>query len=147
LVRHEVSAVRAAVVDLLHRGDLLAQGTKDADPYVRRRALIRWAQLDPEAARPTLTRAVRDDDAGVRRAACAVLAGQSEEAGISALLAAADDTDASVRTAAMRALPKELGRRLVPVIHGDARQRRAVVHALRAERRRFRRQETASNAR
>ena len=116
-----VTALRAAV--------------EDGDPYVRRRALLRWVQLEPDSAGAVVTRSIHDADAGVRRTACAALAGYPGAAGVTALLCAADDADESVRRAALRALPPDLRRRLASALRGDAATRRAALESVRAERR------------
>ena len=144
---HDDASVRAAAMDAAWAPEILAQGVRDTDPYVRRRALIRWIRLDPSGRAAGVTRAVRDPDPGVRRTACAALSGHTHEAAVMALLHAVDDPDASVRAAAVRALPVPLRHRLTDAIVAEPSRRRAALNGIRAERRSRATQERSLNAR
>ena len=143
----ESAAVRVAALEATQSTEKLARAAQDADPFVRRRALMRWLKVDPDGAATYLTRAVHDRDAGVRRAACAALAGRDDAACIAALLSAADDPDPGVRAAAVRALPIRLRARLSPTIQADPGHRRSALNAIRAERRARVGKERSSNGR
>ena len=139
--------VRAAAIDVTRGSDVVALATEDANPYVRRRALIRYVQVEPSQAQARLTRAVHDADPGVRRTACAALAGRPDASGVQALLTAADDPDAGVRAAAIRALPPDLRRRLSESVIGHPTRRRTALNAIRAERRALVKLETSPHGR
>ena len=127
--------VRAAAIDVARRTETVARATDDGNPYVRRRALMRYLQVDAMAARPRLAQAIHDEDPGVRRTACAALAGHDHPSGVQALLTAADDPDVGVRAAAVRALPSDVRGRLPDAVCGNPALRRTVLNAIRAERR------------
>ena len=134
-LRHDNPTVRATALNTTSAVALLEECAADPDPYVRRRALIRWAQLAPDEARGGLTKAIHDDDPGVRRAACAALAGHAPTSAVMALLYAVDDPDPAVRNAAVRSLPADIRRQLNPGVLADPGLRRAALNAIRIERR------------
>ena len=147
-VQHTNPTVRATALDAVSAVSCLQQGAQDPDPYVRRRALIRWTQLAPNSVGSGLTRAVHDPDPGVRRTACAALAGHSTSTStVTALLYAVDDPDPAVRTAAVRSLPPELRNRLSAAVVADPGLRRAALNVIRMERRTRASLESSSHAR
>ena len=134
-LQHDNPTVRATALNTTSAVALVEQCAADSDPYVRRRALIRWAQLAPDSARSGLTKAIHDADPGVRRAACAALAGHEPTSAIMALLYAVDDPDPAVRHAAVRSLPSDIRGRLTPTVLADPGLRRAALNAIRMQRR------------
>lgn len=110
---------------------------EDADPGVRRLALIELADLELPEALPLLIAALRGDpDPGVRGEAARLLEAWEEDAVVDALCAALADPVPAVADAAAQSLGElkepAAGRRLLPWLgHADAFVRASVLRALR----------------
>ncbi len=115
----------------------LSPRLEDADPGVRRLALIELADLELPEALPLLIAALRGDpDPGVRGEAARLLEAWEEDAVVDALCAALADPLPAVADAAAQSLGElkepAVGRRLLPWLgHADAFVRASVLRALR----------------
>ncbi|CEI21040.1 hypothetical protein PAMH19_5762 [Pseudomonas aeruginosa] len=115
----------------------LSPRLEDADPGVRRLALIELADLELPEALPLLVAALRGDpDPGVRGEAARLLEAWEEDAVEDALCAALADPLPAVAEAAGQSLGEHkepaAGRRLLPWLgHADAFVRASVLRALR----------------
>ncbi|MCS9217910.1 HEAT repeat domain-containing protein, partial [Pseudomonas aeruginosa] len=115
----------------------LSPRLEDADPGVRRLALIELADLELPEALPLLVAALRGDpDPGVRGEAARLLEAWEEDAVVDALCAALADPVPAVADAAAQSLGElkepAVGRRLLPWLgHADAFVRASVLRALR----------------
>ncbi|HFK2006889.1 TPA: HEAT repeat domain-containing protein, partial [Pseudomonas aeruginosa] len=115
----------------------LSPRLEDADPGVRRLALIELADLELPEALPLLVAALRDDpDPGVRGEAARLLEAWEEDAVVDALCVALADPVPAVADAAAQSLGElkepAAGRRLLPWLeHADAFVRASVLRALR----------------
>ncbi|NPY56829.1 HEAT repeat domain-containing protein, partial [Pseudomonas aeruginosa] len=115
----------------------LSPRLEDADPGVRRLALIELADLELPEALPLLIAALRGDpDPGVRGEAARLLEAWEEDAVVDALCAALADPVPAVADAAAQSLGElkepAAGRRLLPWLgHADAFVRASVLRALR----------------
>ncbi|HHG5557356.1 TPA: HEAT repeat domain-containing protein, partial [Pseudomonas aeruginosa] len=115
----------------------LSPRLEDADPGVRRLALIELADLELPEALPLLVAALRGDpDPGVRGEAARLLEAWEEDAVVDALCAALTDPLPAVAEAAAQSLGElkepAAGRRLLPWLgHADAFVRASVLRALR----------------
>lgn len=115
----------------------LSPRLEDADPGVRRLALIELADLELPEALPLLVAALRSDpDPGVRGEAARLLEAWEEDAVVDALCAALADPVPAVADAAAQSLGElkepAAGRRLLPWLgHADAFVRASVLRALR----------------
>ncbi len=115
----------------------LSPRLEDADPGVRRLALIELADLELPEALPLLVAALRGDpDPGVRGEAARLLEAWEEDAVVDALCAALADPVPAVADAAAQSLGElkepAAGRRLLPWLgHADAFVRASVLRALR----------------
>lgn len=115
----------------------LSPRLEDADPGVRRLALIELADLELPEALPLLVAALRGDpDPGVRGEAARLLEAWEEDAVVDALCAALADPLPAVAEAAAQSLGElkepAAGRRLLPWLeHADAFVRASVLRALR----------------
>lgn len=115
----------------------LSPRLEDADPGVRRLALIELADLELPEALPLLVAALRGDpDPGVRGEAARLLEAWEEDAVVDALCAALADPLPAVAEAAAQSLGElkepAAGRRLLPWLeHADSFVRASVLRALR----------------
>lgn len=117
--------------------NILLSHLRDADPGVRRIALIKLVDLEEEKALPLLIDALgHDADAAVRMEAAALLEGWDDTTVVTALCSALTDPITDVRERAAHSLGELKNARagtllLDWVIHEDAFVRTAVWHALR----------------
>ncbi|MEQ8979684.1 MAG: HEAT repeat domain-containing protein [Deltaproteobacteria bacterium] len=112
---------------------LLRAALADADPRVRRRAVLAasgTSSFDPVGV---LLGAMDDEDAGTRRAIATAIGTRGDERALLTLTRQLMDEDHAVRVGVARALSRRLGVTLNGVAEADAATRRKMAQSLRAQ--------------